>query len=157
VATWAGAFFVVSTVVFGLGLGSALVADGTSRGQPLSAGLIAMMVGYGMFHWILLSAVTLPIFVSPVIAWAILARLAPALERSRSSMIVGVSCLAVLSVALRLAFLEYPGLRAMPGATLVAFIAAPSSKAELLATWLGLLTPRLCLTSLTTGAFTSTP
>ena len=68
-------------------------------------------------------------------------------------MILGVSCLAVLGVALRLAFLEYPGLLKTPRATLIAFVAAPALLAELVAMWVGLLAPRLWLGRLAIGAF----
>jgi hypothetical protein len=147
----------VSAIMFGLAMGCAFVLDGTGldRSQPITPSLVAMIVGYGIFHWTLLSAVTLPIFVSPVILWLLIARAVPSLETRRGTMLLGVSCVAVLGVALRFAFLEYPGLLRMPGATVAAFAAAPSSQAELLATWVGLLAPRLCLSRLATGAFAS--
>jgi len=157
VAIWAGAFFVVSTIVFGLAMGGMFIVSntGADRGEPIALGLVAVIVGYGMFHWTMLSAMTLPIFVAPVVVWPRIARAAPSLERRRGPMMLGVSCVAVLGVALRFAFLEYPGLLKMPGATLAAFAAAPSSLAELVATWVGLLAPRLFLARLATGAFVS--
>ena len=154
IALWIVAFTVVSTVTFGVlaGVFSSLVFVPLD-GQPITAGGVAAIAAYGMFYWLLLSAMTLPIFLSPLITWPFIARAVPVLERSRGWMIVGMSCSAIFGVVLRSALLEYPGWAKIPGSMLAAFVTAPSSYGELIATWAGLLLPRLCLAPLATGAF----
>ena len=153
-AIWTVAFTVISTITFGLLLGAFFpIVFVPPDGQPITAAGVAGVAAYGMFYWLLLSAMTPFIFLSPLITWPFIARVIPTLERSRGGMILGMSCSALFGVVLRSALLEYPGWIKIPGSMLASFVTAPWSYGQLIATWAGLVLPRLCLARLATGAF----
>jgi len=117
---WLVFYLVASAVVFGLVYGAVYFVQGSSDSfQPVPSfdlGLAASVGAYGVFHWFLLGAVTLPITAAPVLLWAFLERNRYVRQAGRLRVLGLSAAIGTAAYLLRLVALEYPALISSPSA-----------------------------------------
>jgi hypothetical protein len=152
---WTIAFYLASTIFFATEAGLLAIFGYAGKPAPFDLTFAVQIAAFGLVHWALMSLVSLPVFMVPVLVWPMLARVAPLVETNIRFLIGACFVLSLVAIIIRALVMEWPGLMAHPGPMAAAYVRSPVVYLELAATWLGLSVPRLILPSLRPGVFVS--
>lgn len=153
---WTFASLVAGTLFYAVMTGTQVYFIGVRGRKAFDLGLSWSIATYGAFHWALLSVVTLPLFLLPIVSWIGASRLSSRFD-ARQHLVASATLFAMLGAIVRVAALEAPPFWDSPLASLARYFSSAWGLTEVLTLWAGLLLPRLVLASLRPGAFLRRP
>ena len=111
-----GGYFLASTLVFGLLWGGGSFLRGapsvSSPVHPSTLRFAFDIAGYGVFHWVVLAILTLPIFLLPVAVWMLLKQKLKIFPGGAYHAVAWSFGLGLATCLVRQSLLEYPLARA---------------------------------------------
>ncbi len=161
-SVWAVAYLCTSTLVFGLTFGVVFSLHGVEGAVISPAGtdfldgltMAAAVYGYGVFVWTLMTIMTLPVTLLPVVAWVALAKGYAWMEADRKHVLFGTLGMAIITFITREAYLDFPSFWHNPVNALTGRWASASyAISAVVSVWGGLALPRLFMPDLSPGVF----